>query len=94
MVLAVFTRSAIRRFPIFPYLGSFSLQTWNLFNFWASFSARTLGLNTTPMGELLAWDSEIGKDGWRGGPIGCVSKATLYVFSLRRHIVWPSRKFW
>lgn len=56
-------------------LGSLFLQAWNLFNLEGSFSVRTLGLNAAAMGELLAWDFELGKDGWSGGPLGYVGKA-------------------
>ena len=45
------------------------------FSFADSFSVRTSGLNAAPVGELLAWDFEIVKDGWNGGPMGCVGKA-------------------
>lgn len=56
-------------------LGSLFLQAWNLFNLEGSFSVRTLGSNAAAMGELLAWDFELGKDGWNGGPLGYVGKA-------------------
>lgn len=75
MVLSVFTRSAIRQLPMFPYLGSLFLQTWSLFNSGGSFSVRTSDLNAAPVGELLAWGFEIGKVGWSGGPMRCVRQS-------------------
>lgn len=56
-------------------LGSLFLQAWNLFNLEGGFSVRTLGSNAAAMGELLAWDFELGKDGWNGGPLGYAGKA-------------------
>lgn len=32
-------------------------------------------MNAALVDELLAWDIEIGKDGWNGAPVECVGKA-------------------